>query len=405
MHMIDGRSGQPPDAGASNVLLVVAAEIPWPPRSGSLRRLATLLDSLPFSVQLVVRDRPADVTERSGEMSTPWGRPRRLFRRGLAIARWGYASPGELRWKDAPAALHTLIAGDIPIVAVHLDTIATGHLARPLRRALNLSGRPDVPVIGSWNDSYSLLTEGTQANSVWRFVVSNWLKVVERRIAALCDVVVVVSDVDAQWLQARCPTTPVAVVPLSWPEWAPRKFASRADRHFDVTVFSSRPGLAEFLRFGVPRLREQVPDASIVMVGPEPHREVRKLLSGASVEYLGFVRDLASHLSRTAVAVAPSQQRSGTPNRMIECATVGTPIVGGRCLQGVPGAVSGVNCIVSMGASDIGSQAAEVLSSDSLWHRLVRGGDQLWQNAPDEWAIRRLYIEAIALGAGARPTT
>jgi glycosyltransferase involved in cell wall biosynthesis len=82
-----------------------------------------------------------------------------------------------------------------------------------------------------------------------------------------------------------------------------------------------------FLNNVFPLVRQQVPEARIAIVGPNPVAELRALASDY-VEITGFAPDLNLEIARSALYVAPLITGSGFKNKIAEALANGTYVIG-----------------------------------------------------------------------------
>jgi glycosyltransferase involved in cell wall biosynthesis len=77
-----------------------------------------------------------------------------------------------------------------------------------------------------------------------------------------------------------------------------------------------------------PLVRSSRPDAKFVIIGATPTAAVRRLASAdAGIEVTGSVPEVASHLAKCAVAVAPLHISRGVQNKVLEALSLGLPTV------------------------------------------------------------------------------
>lgn len=271
---------------------------------------------------------------------------------------------------------------------IHLDTIGAAHLSRALRARLTCDG-VDSKVIISLNDSYSfLLAENNQGGVRGRARVAV-ARAVEKKVLPHGDLVDVVSPTDVGYLAAFAPEVPVRVLPLGT---GPAERGSvRPPPDIDVLMFSGSAGTAAFLREGLPRMLERNPYARVVMVGPQPNREVATLVGERHIEYVGFVEDINAQIRRSKAVLAPSQQRCGMSNRAILAMRLGTPVVGGRCLSSLPGSVAGREYLVGNNPATLADALLRVLGDEALQHRLSSNGMHLVDNLATREQVASTY--------------
>jgi glycosyltransferase involved in cell wall biosynthesis len=163
-------------------------------------------------------------------------------------------------------------------------------------------------------------------NALGRIEVRRWSRL-QRRIAGEVDSVAVCSDFDRDHLGHPN----VAVVRDGYRDPGP---TNRSPDLANPTLLfvgplSYEPNrlAAEWLAFEVlPRVRRQVPDARVVLVGYNAGAS-RDLRGADGVSLAGWVHDLDTYYSAAAVAVAPLQSGGGTRLKVMEALARSIPLV------------------------------------------------------------------------------
>lgn len=121
---------------------------------------------------------------------------------------------------------------------------------------------------------------------------------------------------------------------------------------------------AEFLAGDVlPRLRERIPGARLILAGARPAARVQRLASQDGVELLGPVADMASTLTRAGVAVLPMFTGTGMKNKVLEAMASGTPVVANALgMAGIEGAISGEDHLCAEGPDALADAVATLLT-------------------------------------------
>ena len=109
----------------------------------------------------------------------------------------------------------------------------------------------------------------------------------------------------------------------------------------------------------LPQVRASVPEVLVLLVGREPHAEVRRLADVAGVEVHFDVPSIVPYLRSARVALAPLRAGSGTRLKVLEAMAAGRPVAGTAI--GVEG----------LGLDD-GRSAAIADTSEELASRIVR---------------------------------
>lgn len=155
--------------------------------------------------------------------------------------------------------------------------------------------------------------------------------------AAVCryaDLVVAVSEADAQALQRVVPTLDPLVIPngITVTEYA--AFTEKADLHQPAFVFTGtmdfRPNVDGILWFAAevwPSIRSILPDAHCYIVGRHPHRRLDTLREMPGIVITGSVPDTRPYINAAAVYIVPLLVGGGTRLKLLEATSMGKAIV------------------------------------------------------------------------------
>lgn len=86
-------------------------------------------------------------------------------------------------------------------------------------------------------------------------------------------------------------------------------------------------GIRYFCREIFPRIRAEEPQATLLIVGNSPSKEVQALADGNRIKVTGFVPDTRPYVASAAVIVAPLLTGSGTRLKILEAMAMGKAIV------------------------------------------------------------------------------
>ncbi|MBN2394693.1 MAG: glycosyltransferase [Anaerolineae bacterium] len=155
--------------------------------------------------------------------------------------------------------------------------------------------------------------------------------------AAVCrraDLVITVSEADAQALQRVIPTLDPLVIPngITVAEYA--TFTDAAELHQPAFVFTGtmdfRPNVDGALWFAAevwPRIRAALPDAHLYLVGRHPHRRLDALRELPGIIITGSVPDTRPYINAATVYVVPLLIGGGTRLKLLEATSMGKAIV------------------------------------------------------------------------------
>jgi sugar transferase (PEP-CTERM/EpsH1 system associated) len=145
-----------------------------------------------------------------------------------------------------------------------------------------------------------------------------------------------------------------------------------------------------------PLVREAVPDATFVIAGAVPARELRELAGRPGVVVTGFVQSMPETLNRATVAVAPMQSGAGIQNKILEAMACGLPLVTTTIGLGGIAAVPGrdllvvdsprdfADAVVSLlrepeRAGELGEKARARVLEDYTWERAAAAVERVYE--------------------------
>lgn len=154
----------------------------------------------------------------------------------------------------------------------------------------------------------------------------------EPRYAARFDHCVMVSPVEARLLQAANPRLRVAVVDngVDAETYRPLPMPRAGNDLLYIGTMSYPPNedavllLAEEI---LPRVREHVPDARLLVVGRDVTARISALAQRADVQVLGAVPDIVPCYEQARVTVVPLRVGGGTRLKILESMALGRPVV------------------------------------------------------------------------------
>ncbi len=124
----------------------------------------------------------------------------------------------------------------------------------------------------------------------------------------------------------------------------------------------------------LPRVRERLPEAQLLLVGANPPRGVRKLERLPGVVVTGRVPDIRPYFASADVFVSPMRCGSGTQNKNLEAMAMGVPVV--TTTLGAFGTriVNGEDAFCADGAESIANAAADMIADRDLRDVTARKG-------------------------------
>lgn len=211
----------------------------------------------------------------------------------------------------------------------------------------------------------------------------------ERRVMAGMDAIVTFTDKDRAALTALGVPRGASIfcIPLriALPDPSPAPRTTEADDLLFIGNFDHPPNIdaAERLAMHIyPRVKAAVPGATLSIVGPNPTPKLRAL-DGNGICVTGWVPDVAPHIERAAMIVAPLRQGGGMRVKVIEAlaaakAVVASPVaVEGLSLQ------HGTHYLHAVSDEDFAAAAVALLNDHEQRRRIGNAGREWAQRTQD----------------------
>jgi glycosyltransferase involved in cell wall biosynthesis len=366
-------------------VLVLAGESPLPPSSGLRQRILHLTRALAAELDVelaALGDVPAGTAEpftihsvphevsRARALATSLRQPYQAAKVESAVLRRLVAAG---KWTSVQAELPFIApaAGERAPLVLDTHNVETDVL----RTLADLERRPFHRLRWRW-----------EAAKTERF---------ERRVLARAAAVCATSDADAAELE-RLGARNVLVVPngVACAEIEHRPPAAGAELCY-VGHFGYRPNVlaaVELVDTVLPRLRAELPDATVTLVGREPGPELAAR-AGESVSVAADVPDVLPFLRRCRALVVPLRSGSGTRLKVLEALAAGVPVVSTPFGVGGLDVRDGTHVLVGATPRELAEQALRVLRDDSLAAALSTAGRALVEARYDWPVVARPLVE------------
>jgi sugar transferase (PEP-CTERM/EpsH1 system associated) len=171
-----------------------------------------------------------------------------------------------------------------------------------------------------------------------------------------------------------------------------------------MDYFANVDGVTRFTREVFPKLRAQVPEVELLIVGRAPVSAVRALGELPGVQVTGAVGDVRPFLARAWVFVAPLRIAQGVQNKVLEAMASSVPVVASeRVLAGIAdgGFRSGRDLLAASSDEGYVHALANLLADERERERLAESARQRLL-ATYRWAPNLDRFEDL-IGAVARP--
>jgi glycosyltransferase involved in cell wall biosynthesis len=159
---------------------------------------------------------------------------------------------------------------------------------------------------------------------------------VEARLYPIADACVAVSREDGEAISRGWPAPdrvrlhiiPNGVETEHFAPWALEEAPNRIVTTGNMQAIDTVASLQWFLRSVWPRIRREIPRATLEIVGRDPSPLLRMAVERAEgVNLVGYVPDIRPHVAAAALYVAPLLLGSGVKNRVLEAMAMGKPVV------------------------------------------------------------------------------
>lgn len=183
----------------------------------------------------------------------------------------------------------------------------------------------------------------------------------ERSIMRLADDVIVLSDKDCRLLpssgRARVHVIPPpAEAPLSP---APSNAGTRLLFVGYLARRENHDAAQLLIEQILPRIRQQVPDAQLTLIGKGLDPELARKASEQNVRVMGFVEDLEPEYAQTNAVIAPLREGAGVKLKVVEAMMRGLPVI--TTSVGIEGIPHGPGVAVADSSDELADAAVQVL--------------------------------------------
>lgn len=221
----------------------------------------------------------------------------------------------------------------------------------------------------------------------------------QQRVLQHVDVVLSVSEEDAEFTRLRLPNkdTEVLVVP-NGVDIDSLKPDEKSDRRNRVVLCGAMDVLMNidaaewFARRIFPRVKEVIPDAEFWIVGRNPSYKVKTLETIPGIYVTGSVEDVRPYYAQAKVAVAPFRYGGGTKIKVLEAMALGVPVVATPVgCQGIR-AIPERHLFIENDEESFAERVVLLLRDESVWRELANEARQLVE---EHYNWSRLLCEVI----------
>ncbi len=363
-------------------LLFLTSRLPYPPNRGDRLRTFNFIRSLApkneiYLISLIVneteREHIAALQEYCGKIQVVrLSAARSAINVGLNIWRQQPLQVSYYRSAAMQALIdRTIDENQFDAVYVHLFRMApfvTEHN--------NLYRIVDLTDVISQELIRSMPYRGILSRSVYRLERSR-IERYERWVADTFEETWLIADHDRSILSRGCPEANIQVVPngVDTQKLYPTGKAAEPNTLIFVGhlgVFHNVDAASFLVQEILPRVRAEIPEVSVKLVGAAPNPEIQALSRVPGVQVPGYVDDLNAALNQSAVFVAPLRFAAGVQNKVLEAMAAGRPIVTTSIVNQGIRAEDGRDLITADGAQSIADAVIALLRDREQCQRLGR---------------------------------
>ena len=204
------------------------------------------------------------------------------------------------------------------------------------------------------------------------------------------DVIVAVTDEDAEVLSRDCPGLTVRILPtIHDPSPA---FEENGNRNLlFVGGFNHDPNVDAVLYFCeriFPEVRKSVPEVRLTVVGSNPPEQIRRLNSDC-IRIAGFVPSLAPISSNSYISVAPLRFGAGMKGKVGEAMSGGLPVVTTSIGAQGMGLVHRHNAMICDTPAEFADSVVELIRNRKLYEEIRRNALEHIVNRNGTAAVRK----------------
>jgi glycosyltransferase involved in cell wall biosynthesis len=349
------------------------------------------------------------MTHRSGPPArTGWVRS--IHRRLAAANRWLAAFPSrpldtvmaDLLFRNMSGALLRALSDHHWQVLITVQSSAAAAIDYVPRQTLSVLVMHDIRalvlerqarVANSWRRRLQL---NRAARRYYRF---------EERYARRYDLIVALSEIDADWIRAHYHPARIVTVPIPVDTSYFVPAASRIERPARIlfTGLMNHPPNVDaavfFARDVLPIVRRAVADAEFAVVGKHPTPDVWALNGLPGVTVTGAVPDTRPYLDEATVVVVPLRFGSGVRNKILEAWSMEKFVISTRIGAEGLDVVDGVNLVLADRAGEMAAAAIRAIQEPAWRDSMRKAGRDVARTRHDPKRIAGTYYEALTSAA------
>jgi polysaccharide biosynthesis protein PslH len=296
--------------------------------------------------------------------------------------------------------------------AIHADQITMAQFALPYRSKPAKNGGKVRLIFDAHNATWTIIERmGQNAPLPLKlpaFLETRRLKRYEGMILHLFDHTLAVTEPDRQALLAAAavyqpgePPITVAPIAVDTRQLAPARRQPGSRNVLTLGTLHYPPnadGVRWFAQEIFPRVRAQVPESTLTIIGKNPPSDLVQLAQAQPgvIEVTGYVPDLDAHMDRAALMVVPVRAGGGMRVRILEAFARAMPVVTTTVgLEGIE-AKPGRDVLVEDDPAAFAAAVVRLLDDPAQAAQLAENGRRLAQERYD-WQVVLKKMDAVYL--------
>jgi glycosyltransferase involved in cell wall biosynthesis len=150
----------------------------------------------------------------------------------------------------------------------------------------------------------------------------------------------------------------------------------------------------------MPIIWQQLPEATLTIVGSNPPQVIQQLAQDSRIEVTGYIDDIRPYICQATVVLSPMVYSVGIQNKVLEAMALGTPLIATKQVVAALSVQPGRDLLVAETATEFADAALRVMEDAELWTILCQNGRKYveqhhdWQEVTDR--LITIYQQAIA---------
>jgi len=209
------------------------------------------------------------------------------------------------------------------------------------------------------------------------------------------DITILTSPVEADFIHNEDSSLKFAILPTIHPESEVIDGFDRRKNMIFLGGFQHTPNIdsAEHLVRDIwPKIKKEIPDLKLYIVGSSPTENIKKLGSD-DIVVTGFVKELEPFFKECKVMLAPIRFGAGIKGKITQSLAMGLPVVTSSLGAEGINLEDGKHCMIADSEEDFAKKAIEVYSDEKLWKKLSKNGMDVAKEYSPERA--KACLEAI----------